>query len=74
MRWEELTARDTDANWGKESQEWKFVQKENRTTSLARGNGDMQEDGSEEGCVGNQGAIIVHEEMGKMGRGVTPLK
>lgn len=50
------------------------MQKENRTMSLVRGNGDMQEDGSEEGCVGNQRAIIVHEEMGKMGRGVTPLK
>lgn len=62
------------ANEGKESQKWKFVQKENRTMSLVGGDGDMQEDGSEEGCVGSQRGMIVREERDKMGRGLAPLK
>ena len=63
-----------DANGGKGSQKWKFVQKKNGTTSSAGGDGYLQKDGSEEGCVGNQMGMIVHEETGKMGRGLAPLK
>lgn len=62
-----------DANGGKEPQKWKFVQKENRTASLAGGDGDMQEDASEEGCVGSQRGMTVREETGKMGRGLAPF-
>lgn len=50
------------------------MQKENRTMSLVGGDGDMQEDGSEEGCVGSQRGMIVREERRKMGRGLAPLK
>jgi len=63
-----------DANGEKESQKWKFVSKENRTTSLVGGDGDLREDGPEEGCVGNQRGMIVCEETGKTGRGLAPPK
>lgn len=50
------------------------MHKGNRTTSLAGGDGELQEDRSEEGSVDSQRGRIVCEEAGKMGRGLAPLK